>query len=167
MVLSKRTDAKAPSWVAALIVAVAAPVTGAAVSYGQLQAQQERNEFELMGASTKQKHDFRMAYFEKAISGPQEQREAVLRWLANSYEDPPLQAWAQEELVRMVGLIDEGCARARGRCLHACTSEYPDWGDLYGRKIDVTNKAKRKLRDCVSSCREEFWTCQGDDAEFR
>src|SRR5690348_14379287 len=103
MVLSKATP-KAPGWLLAIIVAAMAPVTGAAVSYGQILVQQERGAAELALAETKtnaevamasarQSHDFRMAYFEKAVSGPPEQRTPVLRFLAASSQDPELQSW--------------------------------------------------------------------------
>jgi hypothetical protein len=136
---------KLPSWTVAIIVAAMAPLTGAAISGGQILAEKERGHAELDLAKAKQRHDFRMAYFEKAISGPTDQREATLRFLAASFEDTELRSWALEELVSSHAAITE----VGKRCAESCIQNISP-------PIGLSREAEKQFaNDAVRSCFED------------
>lgn len=153
MVLSK-SKPRVPGWLLTLLVAAMAPLTGAAISYGQLRVQQEKGDAELALAQARQGHDFRMAYFEKAVVGESERREAVLRFLAASFQDPDLRSWAAEELALREDEKLAACILARDRCSKSCIEHMSIPAGLERKAAEEFRVAH--VRECFDACMSSY-----------
>lgn len=158
------TGLRLPAWlktdkaVVALIGVLAAsilPITTLIQARTQLAVEVARGETELKLQAEKQKHDIRMAYFEKAISSedPEESRMQVLRFLAYSFDDEDLQRWAREELAASSGGMDEeACRTRRIRCSTSCLAASHRKTDWTADRDTVEETSRRQFDECLSTC---------------
>lgn len=149
-----------------LAAASVLPITTLIQSRTQLALEDARRQTELNLQEEKQKHDIRMAYFEKAVAGdPEESRMRVLRFLAHSFEDAELQRWAWEELELTAGYLplEDICKQRHERCIENCRNT--GWKQVpWGQGFDVENKA---LLDAFVDCRRSCWHAVSTECHAR
>lgn len=129
---------RVPAWlktdkaIVALIGVLAAsilPITTLIQARAQLAVEIARGDTELKLQAEKQRHDIRMAYFEKSLADDsKESRMAMLNYLAHSHDDVTLQKWAREEIAAAVGNKRDVCRIRRERCQQSCReAALTDW----------------------------------------